>query len=394
VLRSYRYRLYPTKAQARRLSTWLDLTRELYNAALQERRDAWKKQRVSVSKYDQMRVLPNVREARPEFADAPIVVLRGALKRLDGAFKDFFRRCKSGKKPGFPRFKSASRWNSIMIDDLKRDNPVVAGGKRVAIPLLGKVKFKQHRPIEGTPKAIKLTLDAAGHWYVTFACIDVPTKPLAKTGRDVGIDLGIENFIATSDGDLIPNERPGTKAARSLAKAQRRVSRRKKGSRRCRQAARLLARVHARVANTRQECHIVVAKALVDLYDTIYVEKLNIQGLARGHLAKSVYDVAWGNFLHWLHVKAEEAGREVIEVDPRGTSQECPNCGQIVKKLLSQREHRCDCGLICHRDVAAAIIVRDRGRRSQGGAAVVDALRRSAKPKSASDLSTHLAGVL
>lgn len=388
VLRSYRYSLRPTRAQLRTLDTWLRLTRELFNGALQERRDAWQKQRVRVSCYDQMAQLPAIRAVRPEFAVIPIVVLRGVLRRLDRAFTAFFRRCKAHETPGYPRFRGRGRFESLLIDDLGKGNPLVAGKQRVAVPLLGKIKLKLHRQLAGRPKAMRLKREGL-HWFVTFACADVPAKPLPPTGREVGIDLGLTNFLATSDGDCLPNERPGGRAALRLARSQRRVSRRKRGGQRRRQAVRLLAKDHAHVANQRRERHITIARALVARYDRIVVENLNVKGLARSALAKSVSDAGWASFVWWLHVKAEEAGREVVAVNPAGTSQECPACSNVVAKTLSERTHRCDCGLTCDRDVAAARVILGRGQRPQGAASPVRGRQRSARPKFAEDLSTH-----
>lgn len=370
VLRSYRYSLRPTQAQTRTLTVWLRLTRELYNAALQERRDAWVKQHKSVSLYDQMAALPGVREVRPEFNAIPIVVLRGVLRRIDRAFKAFFRRCKSGETPGYPRFKGRGRFESLLLDDLGKKNPLIAGKKRVAVPLLGKIKVHLHRPLEGVPRGMRLKREG-DHWYVTFACDGVPTKPLPKTGRIVGIDLGLHHFIATSDGQTVPNERPGGRAALHLASAQRRVTGRKRGSHRRRIAVRWLARAHAHVANQRRERHIVIAKALVAAYDVIFVENLNVKGLARGMLAKSVSDAGWASFLWWLAVKAEEAARENPKVRAAGTSMECPDCGNVVAKSLRERIHRCACGLVCDRDVASARVIEGRGLRLRGGAPLV-----------------------
>ena len=388
MLRSYRYRLRPTRAQACTLDRWLGLTREIYNAALQERRDAWQKQGVRVSAFDQMHALPDVREVRPEFGEIPIAVLRGTLRRLDRAFAGFFRRCKSGgAKAGYPRFRGRGRFESVLIDDLGKRPPIVAGGKRVAVPLLGKVKFSQHRPLEGTPKAMRLTR-RAGRWFVTFACADVPARPLPPSAEAVGIDLGLTHFLATSDGDTVDVPLSERAPRLALERAHRRVSRRKRGGGHRRAAVRLLGRAHEHVANVRRERHIVLARALVARYGIIFVEMLNIVGLARGMLSRPVHQAAWGNFLHWLRVKAESAGREVVEVDPRGTSQTCPRCGQVAPKLLSERVHRCDCGLTCDRDVAAAQEIQGRGLRLRGGATTVSAPRRSAKPKFTDDRST------
>ena len=381
MLRSYKYRLTPTKAQEATLLRWLGLTRELYNAALQERRDGWKGHHLPISRIVQEKELAEVRVVRPEFKDVPIVVLRGALRRLDKGFQAFFRRVKAGERPGYPRFRGKRRWNSILIDDLTRGTWFVSGGKRVQIPMLGKVKFKQHRPMLGKPKAMRITLDN-GRWYVTFACVDVPAKPLSPSDKRVGVDLGLHHFAATSDGQIFPNPRPLKQARVALERAQRRVSRRKKGSERRRAAVRVLARHHAHVANVRREHHIGLARKLVGKYGTIFVEALNVKGLAAGALAKSVNDAGWASFLHWLNVKAEEAGRSVVEVPPAGTSQTCPACGRVKRKELSERMHRCECGLVCDRDVAAAQVILKLGTSLRGAAPPVRGRQRSAKGES------------
>ena len=368
------------------------MTRELYNAALQERRDGWQKLGLSIKRTDQEHVLPEVREIRPEFAAVPIAVLRGALRRLDKGMQAFFRRVKAGQKPGYPRFRGRTRWNSLLIDDLGGKVPIVAGGKRVAIPLLGKVKFRQHRPLEGTPKAMRITL-ANGRWFVTFACVDVPTKPLPPSDKAVGVDLGLHHFAATSDGKIYPNPRALGEARIRLERAARKVSRRKRGSNRRRAAAKVLARHHAHVANVRRQSHINIARELAASYGTIYVEALNIKGLAAGRLAKSVNDAAWGYFLHWLGCKAEEADRRVVEVDARGTSQTCPRCGAKKAKALSERIHRCPCGLVIDRDVASGQVILGLGTSLRGAAAPVRAQRRSAKGKSTPARPKHIDGL-
>ena len=361
VNRSYRYRLKPTRRQARALMAWLAMTRELYNAALQERRDAWKKCGVSVSMYDQSRALAEVRDARPEFRRVPVVVLRGALRRLNGAFGAFFNRVKVGEKPGFPRFKGAHRFNTISIDDLRKRNPLDTDRRRLAIPMLGKVKIDIHRPMEGAPKTMRLTLDN-GRWYASIQCVDVPTKPLAPAGHEVGVDLGLRSFAVTSDGEVFENPRVLRRAENAVSRAQRRVSKKRRGGRNRRKAAQRLARRHGQLRNTRREHHIQVARALVATNDLICVEALNIKGLARSRLSKSVYDVGWGSFLGWLRTKAEEAARVVVEVNPAGTSQTCSACGDEVRKSLAVRVHRCPCGLVVDRDENAALNILAAGR--------------------------------
>jgi putative transposase len=386
VIRSYRYRIVPTKAQERRLLRWLDLTRELYNNALEERKGAWEKQRKKIHRFDQYRQIAGVKEVRPEFADVPVAFLRGALKRIDCAFNDFFGRCRRKEKPGYPRFKSAKRWHSLAIDDIdsaRKGRLFCAGNKRINVPLLGKVKIHLHRPLDGNPKTMRIIREG-DRWFIRLTCTDVPSKPpLPKTCREVGIDCGLLQFAATSDGEIFENPRPYKEAKRALGRTLRRINRRMQlGSQRRRKAVLQLQRQHAHIANIRRENHITVARSLVAHYDTIYVEDLSLRGLTAGPLATSFRDAAFGNFLKWLRTKAEDAAREIVEVNPNGTSQTCPDCGTVAKKTLKERVHRCPCGLVCDRDVAAARMVLKFGRNLRGDAASISAHHRSAEIES------------
>jgi putative transposase len=198
--------------------------------------------------------------------------------------------------------------------------------------------------------------------------VDVPPNPLPPTGHEAGVDLGLKSFAVTSDGEVFDNPQVMRRAENSVASAQRRVSKKKRGGRNRRKAARLLSKRHRHLKNVRREHHIHVARALVAGYDFIAVEALNIKGLARGMLSKSVHDAGWGNFLGWLRTKAEEAGRVVVEVNPAGTSQTCSACGETVRKSLAVRVHRCPCGLVMDRDENAALNILAAGRAVRRGA--------------------------
>ena len=375
MFRTYKYRIRPTNSQEATLLSWLDLTRELYNAALQERNEAWRKQRKSISKYDQQAQPVSLRKDRPDII-VPIGAQRGVLGRAEKSFASFFRRCKAGEKPGFPRFKSKKRWDSIEFENKPASGLIK--GKRIFIPKMGLVRISLHRSIEGTPATLKLKR-INGKWYAMIGCDNVPEKPLAPTDREVGIDLGLLSFVATSDGEIFENPRPLKTARIHLERAQRRVSRRKKGSNRRRKAVALLAKRHARVANIRRENHIKVAGSLVSKYDTIYIEALNIKALSKSRLSKSIRDAAWSSFKNWLLCKAEEAGRVVIEVDPRYTSQTCSGCGRVEKKTLSTRVHECECGVVLDRDINAAINIKRLGSSLRREALVVDRPQRPEK---------------
>jgi putative transposase len=371
VRRVYRYRLYPTPAQDRALRGTLDLLRELYNAALQERRDAYRATGKAPTCYDQQKSLIEVRQLRPEFAAVHTHLLQDALTRLDRAFQAFFRRCKAGETPGYPRFKGRDRYHTFTFKDAANGNgaKLCAGGKRLRLSGIGHVKIKLHRPYEGRIKQVSVTLDGDGHWYAALVCDDVPPKPLPATGRDVGVDVGLATFAALSDGGRVENPRPLETARVAVLRAQRAVARKRRGSKRRRKAVRLLARQHARVRNSRKDFHHKTARDLVRRYDRIAVEDLPVQGLAGGRLARPVHDAAWAQFTTILAAKAEEAGRELVKVDPRGTSQTCSDCGTEVRKALAVRVHRCPhCGYTADRDHNAARNLHRLGHSRRGGA--------------------------
>jgi len=370
MVRVYRYRLYPTRAQGAVLQETLDRLRELYNAALQERRSAYRKHGISLSAYDQMAELREVRSVRPEYASIHVHLLQDAITRLDRAYQAFFRRCKSGETPGFPRFKGRGRYRIFTFKDIKNRNGarLVAGGQRIDLTGIGKVKVKLHRPIVGTVKQVSVSIGGDGHWYVAFACADALPEILPVTGKSVGIDMGITTFAALSNGEMVGNPRHYEAALRSLKTSQRQVSRRKRGSKRRRKAVVLLAKQHDRVRRARLDFHHKVVRDIVNRFDSIAVENLNVKGLARMRLAKQVHDAGWAQFISILASKAESAGREFIKVDPRGTSQECSGCGATVRKNLSVRVHDCpQCGLVLDRDINAAKNVQSRGHRDRGG---------------------------
>lgn len=316
--------------------------------------------------FDQSKQLAEIRQIRTELNSVPIVALRGAIRRLDKAFSAFFRRCNSGEKPGYPRFKGKYRFNSISIDDLGKKNPLVAGGKRLQIPLLGKIKIKLHRPVLGTPKALRLKREGNGKWYAVLACVDVPEQHLPRTNREVGIDLGLTNFITTSDGRFFHHPRALSRAEWRLRRAQRRLSRKKRRSIRWKRTKSVIAKLHYHVAQVRRQFAIDTANYLVRKYDSIYIEDLNVRALARTRLSKHIYDAGWSTLIHWLNVKAESAGRIVIKVDPRGTSQRCSGCGTVAKKELKDRVHDCKvCGLSLDRDLNAALNIYALGQSAR-----------------------------
>ncbi len=350
--RTYRYRIYPTLRQRLALETQLAFACQLYNAALEQRRYAWRGRQRSVGLYEQFRQLTEVRAASMGPAQMSCSAMRDPLRRLDRAFTAFFRRVRAGTNPGYPRYRSARRYDSLTWSSGwgVRDGRLALGG-------IGQVKVKWHRSLPESSSVRTVTVRrVAGRWYTCFSLAVSRTPRVAAVGRPaVGLDLGIQHFATLSTGEQIPGPRAYHAAMRQLRVAQRRVCRRQKGSHRRHKARLLLARQHERIRNLRHDHAHRLTRRLVSDFGLITVEDLNIRGLARGFLAKQVMDQGWAAFLRVLEYKAEEAGTQLIRVAPGGTSQTCSGCGIVAPKLLSERIHRCPgCGLVIDRDTNAA----------------------------------------
>ena len=363
--KSFKYRVYPTKAQAAKLDSWLDLCRELHNAALQERRDHWRGAGIGVGFNDQSRQLPAIKEERPEFADIYSQVLQQVLHRVDLAFKHFFRRIKNHETPGYPRFKSRDRYDSLTWP--QAPGFALVGTKRLRLGNVGEVRIKLHRPIEGKPKTCAVKRET-GKWYASFSCDDVPPRVYPDATAEVGIDMGLESFATLSTGEKVENPRWYRKTEKRLADAQRRLSRKKRGSKRRAKAKRRLARLRANEKNQRNDFHYKLAHRIVSENGVIIVEDLKpkemIERSSTG-LSKSIQDAAWSRFLAILGAKAAEAARRFVKVPPRGTSSTCSRCGAFKHKTLSERLHVCPCGLILDRDINASINILRLGRSLQ-----------------------------
>ncbi|WP_018461885.1 RNA-guided endonuclease InsQ/TnpB family protein [Thermus oshimai] len=366
--KAFKYRLYPTQPQRKDLERTLALCRRLYNAALQERRDAYRKAGKTVNFYEQKRGLPEIRADLPEYRRIHSQVLQNVIERVDKAFQGFFRRVKQRGKAGYPRFKGEARYDSFTFPQAGTTGvKLQEGGKRVLIHGVGSVKLKMHRPLEGEIKTATVKREG-DQWYIIFVC-EVEPRPLPESDKAVGIDLGTNpNFLVTSDGEMIEAPRYLQKAQAKLASAQRSLSRKKPGSNRRRKAQRRVAKLHRKIANQRKDFHHKIARRLVNRYGTIVHEDLNVIGLARSRTAKGVLDAGWGQFLKILAYKAEEAGRRVVGVDPKHTSQDCPVCGHREKRPLWVREYTCPrCGAPQHRDVAAALNILAKARTEPAG---------------------------
>lgn len=339
------------------LLSWLDHCRWLYNGALEERRNHFKRFGEGLTKRDQQKSLTILRDVDPEWAAVPAIVERSALARLDKAYQGFFRRVSKGEKPGFPRFKGRDRYNSFDFQSVK----LRIENSRVKFTKLGWVRFHQYRPLKGKLRNVEVTREKTGRWFVLFQC-DIGEAPPKVTTKDaVGIDLGLSVFAKLSNGEGVDNPRFGKNAAEVLARRQRALARKKKSSRSRQRAKVLVAKAYLAVRNQRLDFCRKTAKLLLSKYDAVACENLQIRNMVKGLLGKSINDAAWGTFLHALHCKAEEAGKWVLEVDPRGTTQRCSQCGQTVSKGLSDRWHTCTCGFSVDRDLNAALNIQKLG---------------------------------
>jgi putative transposase len=368
--KTYKYKLRPTPAQERELEHVVILCRQLYNVALEQRITAWQRCRISVSRYQQEAELKDIRAEFPEYAAIHSHVLQDVLSRLDKTYQAFFRRVQRGEKAGFPRFKGRERFHSFTYKEY--GNRARLDNGFLVLSKIGRIAVRWSRPVDGTRKTVTVCREADG-WYVTISCAEVPMQQLPLTGQQTGIDLGLESFATLANGEHIANPRIYRRAERHLRRAQRRVSRRVKGSHRRRKAVALLARAHQRVRRTRTDFHHKTALALVRAYDTIYHEDLQTANLLRNHhLAKSIADAGWSAFLRILSCKAAEAGKTVVAVPPAFTSQACSGCGVLVHKGLSVRWHACpECGTSLHRDHNAARNILHLGQeRSRAGQAL------------------------
>jgi putative transposase len=332
VRKTFKYKLQPTTQQEGTLAFVVCRCCELYNAALEERREAWRMSRVSITMAGQCAQLPAIKQERPEYQDLHSQVLQDVLTRLDRAFQAFFRRMKNGEKPGYPRYKSSTRSDSFASKHV--GNGATPDNGFLVLAKLGRLAVRWSRPLEGVPKTVTIRREADG-WYVTFSCAEVPIQPLPRTGQETGIDLGLESFATLADGSQIANPRIFRVAEMHLKRAQRRVSRRVKGSKRRRKAVTLLAQAHAGVRRARADFHHKTALALVRQYDTIYHEALQPANIIKNHtLAKSISYGGWSGFLRHPHRRGGGRDpwrgglRDVAHIRRMGEEQRDPATGE------------------------------------------------------------------
>jgi putative transposase len=350
---TYQYRLVPSKSQHRALELILESQRELYNAALEERIGA-RRRGINRSYFDQTKALTDWRRCDSEAASLPANLQRATLKRLDDAYKGFFRRVEvGGVKAGFPRFRGKGWWDSFGFREF---SGISFDGRRLRFKgVPGAIKVHLHRPlpIDTHIRSCVFRRDPKG-WKVGFA-VEVPSEAIREERRSAGVDLGIRNFLTLSDGGFVPGLRAARRGERRIRLLQRSLARKKRGSKTRGKTRSELARCHARIARGKANFLHQASARLIRDYDLVAVEALNVLGLSRAALSRDVHDASWGKFLSMLRYKAERAGVRLVEVDPGNTSQDCSGCGLRVPKRLGERCHDCPgCGLSIDRDLNAA----------------------------------------
>ena len=370
MLKTYKYRLYPTRKQTKELDQTLETCRILYNSALVDRKNSYEQTGKSLSYGKQAGILKLDKKTIPFLKDIHSQVLQDVLIRVDKAYKSFFRRLKekngtpaggSGAHAGYPRFKPEGRYDSITYPQMPGFK-ITENGLRLS--KIGTVKLKKHRNYIGIPKTC-IVKKQADRWYVCIAVeydTEVPKKTVIHTDKIIGFDMGINTFAVCSDKTEINTEKHYRKSEEKLAKAQKDISRKKKGSKNRAKAKLKVAKQHARIAEQRKDAlHKESHKVITRNPDCIAVEDLKIRNMVKNtHLSKSIHDSGWGQFLSYLEYKAEEAGILFLRVNPRNTSQECI-CKEIVPKTLSDRIHSCpSCGLVAPRDYVSALVVKKR----------------------------------
>jgi putative transposase len=358
MLRTFQFRLQPNATQAAMLNCILADNCETYNAALQERKEAWKLERKSISLYDQQKELTELR-GDPAFNWIAADIQRDPLRRVDRAFKAFFRRCKAGDTPGFPRYRSRYRYDSLSF------NLPVVRAQSITVPKVGNIRMRGGRPVTGTPKQCTVHGNE-NRWTVSVVC-EIGTAPeKCAVANPVGIDVGLTTLATLSDGTAIANPRWTRQHEAQIARLSRSLARKQKRSNNRSRARQELRRAHQRAANVRLNYIHHASKWLVQNYDLIAYEDLKIKNMVKSNLAKSIMDAAWGLLIWCIVYKAESAGKWAVPVNPRGTSQMCSSCGTVVKKKLSERVHSCACGLTLGRDHNAGLNILALGMSAVG----------------------------
>lgn len=362
--KTFQFRLRPTQHQRTLLRQTLECCRWVYNETLAVRKSTWEQEKKSLSLYDTNKLLTGWKAGKPELGQVHSQVLQNAQERVDLAFKAFFRRVKAGEsRAGYPRFKSFRRYDSFTF----KQSGFQLRENGLFISKIGVVKVVQHRAVAGEIKTLTIRRDRVGNWFASFSC-EVAECPLPPSDQVVGVDLGLTTFAVLSDGNAIERQRWMKRDAKDIARLQRKKEKFEKGSPERKKVIHALQHAYQRQTNRRKNFAHQESRKLVNTYQFIAFEDLNIVGMqSQGNkvINRGIADVAWKQFVQFTTYKAEGAGRGVVLVDPKNTTQICSGCGKMVPKDLSTRTHDCPhCGLNLNRDRNAALNILARGLAS------------------------------
>jgi len=352
---NFRYRIYPSKKQIIKLNKTISDCCFVYNKLLEAKVNAYKTDKTNLTQFD-------LNKLTKDF-DVPIhsQVKQNISKRINDAFNHFFRRVREKKgKAGFPRFKSFNRYKSITFP---QNGFRLLSDKRLFVSKIGNIPIILHRVPKGKMKTFTIKRTALG-WFAIFSCSDVPIEKIKVEDNHVGIDIGIESFAVLSNGTKIENPKFLKNSEKKLSKLQRKMSRKKKGSKNRRKARFKVAKLHERIFNQRQDFLHKTSFKIIKEFKVISIEKLNIKNMVKNHyLAKSINDASWGYFIQMLSYKVEKTGGQLIKVNPKNTSKTCSRCGNIQDMPLANRKFKClSCGFVCHRDLNASIVIDTAGQ--------------------------------
>jgi putative transposase len=358
---SYKFRILPDRVMTQKLLEALDTCRWLYNKLLEKVNTARDEGR-KLSTYETQNLIPNLKVENPKLSKVYSKVLQMVNYTLHSNISSLVALKKRGKKVGHLRYKGDGWYNTLNYN--QSGFKVDQDHSRLHLSKIGNIKIKLHQKIKGRVKAVVIKREGR-NWYAIIQA-DQEIMSLPETGKSVGIDVGLKAFAVDSDGNSIENPRYVEKSAKRLAKYQRKLARCKKGSNNRKEIKAKISKTHKRINNQRDDFLHKLSRLYVNNYDNICIEDLDVKGLKeKGHntgMHRSIHDAAWAKFAFMLSYKAQSAGRKLIKVDPRNTTQRCSACESIVKKELSDRTHECPyCGFSCDRDYNASINILNAG---------------------------------
>jgi len=348
--KTYKYRLYPSKEQIEILNKTLNSCKNLYNTQLEYERYIYEKEIRFANKIELNNILPDLKIIDQSLKQIHSQILQNVNDRVIKSFNSFFNRIKRKQTPGYPRFKSISRYNSFTYPQsgFKLE-------KKLKLSKLGDIPIKLHRNIKGKIKTLTITKTPTNKWFACFSVKQDISPKKHSSNKIIGIDLGLENFATLSDNNTIENPRHLKKSLELLRRKSRQLSNKKKGSLNRKKSRLRLAKLHERVYNQRLDFLHKTTSKLVNQYDCIALEDLKVSSMNNKYLQFSINDVSWDKFRQLLVYKAEEAGCKLDFINPRNTSKRCSKCRELQDMPLSKRTYSCSCGNKISRDLNAAL---------------------------------------